>query len=70
MQYYVIKNNKTGHYWRGKGGQWGDFFNQASIYRIEGQAKSTVRDLVNRGFDVSIVPIIIMEGAVVLDEAI
>lgn len=63
MQYYVIKNNNSGHYWRGRGANaWGQFFNQASIYRILGQAEATKRDLECRGAQVTIVPIIIVEG--------
>ena len=47
MKYYVIKNPDTGLYFRGKGvNRWGPYFNQASIYRILGQAKDA-RDWIN-----------------------
>ena len=71
MQYYVIKNTDTGMYWRGRGSNaWGKYFNQASIYRIKGQAEATKRELEAYGTLVDIVPIIIMEGAIVLDETV
>ena len=39
IQYYIIKNPDTGLYFRGKGvNRWGKYMNQASIYRIKGQA--------------------------------
>ena len=65
MQYYVIKNNNSGMYWRGRGtNAWGKYFNQASIYRIKGQAEATKRDLEARGAQVTIVPVVIKEGVV------
>lgn len=48
MKYYVIKNPDTGLYFRGKGvNRWGPYFNQASIYRVLGQAKD-IRDWINQ----------------------
>ena len=49
MQYYVIKNKETGLYFRGKGvNRWGKYMNQASIYRIRGQADSSAREINER----------------------
>ena len=46
IQYYVIKNPDTGLYFRGKGvNRWGQYFNQASIYRIKGQAEFTAKEI-------------------------
>ena len=43
MQYYVIKDKKTSRYFRGKGvNRWGKYFNQASIYRVLGQAEENL----------------------------
>lgn len=65
IQYYVIKNPDTGLYFRGKGAnRWGPYFNQASIYRVLGQARDT-RDWINKchrnGERAVIVPIQIIE---------
>ena len=60
MQYYVIKDRKTGNYYRGKGvNRWGKYFNQASIFRVEGQARFSLHEikLNYRGEDVD--PVII-----------
>ena len=49
MQYYVIKNQETGLYFRGKGvNRWGKYMNQASIYRIRGQAEGSAREINER----------------------
>lgn len=46
MQYYVIKDRKTGNYYRGKGvNRWGRYFNQASIFRVEGQAEDSLEHI-------------------------
>lgn len=48
MQYYVIKDRKTGNYYRGKGvNRWGKFYNQASIFRILGQAMESLEHVKN-----------------------
>lgn len=65
VQHYVIKNPDTGLYFRGKGvNRWGKYFNQASIYRIKGQAKESC-DWINKchrnGERAIIVPIKIVE---------
>lgn len=65
VQYYVIKNPDTGHYFRGKGvNRWGPYFNQASIYRVRGQVEESC-DWINRchrdGERAVIVPIKIIE---------
>lgn len=69
-QYYVIRNKKTGFYFRGKGvNRWGKYFNQAAIYRIRGTAEASLRDISRRGEQAEIVPICITEtheGVVVL----
>jgi hypothetical protein len=46
MQYYIIKNADTGLYFRGKGvNRWGKYLNQASVYRIKGQAEGSAREI-------------------------
>jgi hypothetical protein len=62
MNYYVIKNKSTGEYYRGKGvNKWGKYFNQASIFRIKGQAEFSLKELEQRGNNVEIIPIQIIE---------
>jgi hypothetical protein len=62
MDYYVVKNRKTGLYFRGKGvNKWGPYFNQASIYRIRKMAEEAVDMENRRGADCVIVPIEIIE---------
>lgn len=62
MKYYVIKNKDTGMYFRGKGvNRWGNYFNQASIYRIKGTAESSLQDLLMRKENCEIVEIVITE---------
>lgn len=62
MNYYVIKNKSTGEYYRGKGvNKWGKYFNQASIFRIKGQAEFSLKELEQRGDNVEIIPIQIIE---------
>lgn len=62
MKYYVIKNKVTGMYFRGKGvNRWGQYFNQASIYRIRGTAESSLQDLLMRKENCEIVEIAITE---------
>lgn len=65
IQYYIIKNPDTGLYFRGKGvNRWGKYLNQASIYRVKGQAESSC-DWINLchrdGERAIIVPIKIIE---------
>ena len=46
IQYYVIKNPDTGLYFRGKGvNRWGKYLNQASIYRVKGQAEFSAKEI-------------------------
>jgi hypothetical protein len=60
--YYVVRDKKTGLYFRGKGvNRWGKYFNQASIYRVRGMAESTVKEISWRGEEAEIVPIQIIE---------
>ena len=48
MQYYIIKDKNTGDYYRGKGvNRWGKFYNQASIFRILGQATESLEHIKN-----------------------
>lgn len=48
MQYYIIKDKNTGNYYRGKGvNRWGKFYNQASIFRILGQATESLEHIKN-----------------------
>ena len=67
IQYYIIKNPDTGLYYRGKGvNRWGKYMNQASIFRIKGQAESSC-DWINHchrdGERAVIVPIKIIEDS-------
>lgn len=49
-KYYVIRDKNTGLYFRGKGvNRWGKYFNQASIYRVKGQAEHNVEAIAWRG---------------------
>lgn len=60
MQYYVIKDKKTGNYYRGKGvNRWGKYFNQASIFRVEGQAKFSFKEIKRNYRKEDIDPIIV-----------
>ena len=48
-KYYVIKNKVDGKYFRGKGmNRWGAQYNQATIYRVEGQAKNSCKEIAMR----------------------
>lgn len=61
--YYVIRNKETGFYFRGKGAnRWGQYHNQASVYRIKAHAENTLGWLLLRGEPVEIVPIRIVEN--------
>lgn len=63
MDYYVIKNKTTGEYYRGKGvNKWGKYYNQASIFRVKGQAECSLEELKRRGHDVEIRVVHIIEG--------
>ena len=63
MEYFVVKDRNTGLYFRGKGkNKWGQYFNQASIYRIRAMADNAVKDENRRsGADCIVVPIKIIE---------
>jgi hypothetical protein len=64
MEYFVVKDRKTGLYFRGKGvNKWGKYFNQASIYRIKSMAENAVEEENRRGADCVVVPIEIREKA-------
>lgn len=63
IPYFVIRDKKTGLYFRGKGvNRWGKYFNQATIYRVEGSAIASIRDIrYTGGEEVELVPIQIKE---------
>jgi hypothetical protein len=62
-EYYVVRDKNTGLYFRGKGvNRWGKHYNQASIYRIKGQAECTIKEVAWRGEQAEIVPIQIIEN--------
>ena len=62
-KYYVIRNKETGFYFRGKGAnRWGQYHNQASVYRMKAHAENTLGWLLLRGEPVEIVPIQIVEN--------
>lgn len=63
VNYYVIRNKETGFYFRGKGSnRWGQYHNQASVYRMKAQAENTLGWLLRHGEPVEIVPIQIVEN--------
>lgn len=65
IQYYVIRNTQTKMYFRGKGAnRWGQYLNQATIYRIRGTAESSLKDIERRHEQAEIVPIYIAEGII------
>ena len=46
IMYWAIKNPETGLYFRGKGvNRWGQYFNQASIYRVHGTAEFSAKEI-------------------------
>lgn len=62
-QYYVIRDKTTGLYFRGKGvNRWGKYYNQASIYRVRGQAEFSLKEIRRDGEQPEIVPIQITES--------
>ena len=62
MEYFVVKDSKTGLYFRGKGvNKWGKYFNQASIYRIKAMAENAVEEENRRGAACRVVQINICE---------
>lgn len=71
IQYYVIKNPDTGLYFRGKGvNRWGQYYNQASIYRVKGTAEFSCREInqyKRPGERAVVVPIRIIEETEVSD---
>ena len=59
--YYVLRNTETGMYFRGKGvNRWGKHFNQATIYRVKGTAKATIKEVAWRGEKAELVRIKIL----------
>lgn len=63
-RYYVIRNIDTGLYFRGKGvNRWGQYFNQATIYRVKGTAIHSLKEITWRGERAEIIPIQITECA-------
>ena len=63
IQYYVLRNKDTGMYFRGKGvNRWGKYFNQATIYRVKGNAEASAREVSWHGEKVEIVSIQIFEN--------
>lgn len=62
-EYYVVRDKNTGLYYRGKGvNKWGQYYNQASIYRIKAHAENTVEEESRRGANPEIVAIRIFES--------
>lgn len=60
--YYVLRNQETGMYFRGKGGnRWGKNFNQATIYRAKGTAEHSIKDVAWHGEKAELVRIKIVE---------
>jgi hypothetical protein len=58
LTYFVIRNKKTGLYFRGKGvNRWGEYFNQATIYRVRGTADNSCEELKHRGEESEVLPI-------------
>ena len=56
MDYYAIKDKATGFYYRGRGvNRWGKYLNQASIFRILGQAKCSLEEIHRRGEKESVI---------------
>lgn len=71
IEYYVVRNKNTGFYFRGKGAnRWGEYHNQASIYRIKAHAENTLGWLLLRGEPVEIVPIQIVENPTDIAEVV
>jgi hypothetical protein len=61
-RYYVIRSIDTGLYFRGKGAnRWGQYFNQATIYRVKGTAAHSLKEIAWHGERAEIVPIQIIE---------
>jgi hypothetical protein len=62
-EYYVVRDKNTGLYYRGKGvNKWGQYYNQASIYRIKAHAENTVEEESRRGASPEVVQIRIFES--------
>lgn len=60
--YYVLRNNETGMYFRGKGvNRWGKYFNQATIYRVKGTAEHSMKEVAWHGEKAELVRIKIVE---------
>ena len=56
MDYYAIKDKTTGFYYRGRGAnRWGKYLNQASIFRILGQAKFSLEEIHRGGEKESVI---------------
>ena len=66
--YYIIKDKKTGMYFRGQGAnRWGKYLNQVKVYRVKGQAENVLKSVAWRGDDPVLVPIQIIEDELVDD---
>lgn len=62
QDYYVLRNTETGMYFRGKGvNRWGKHFNQATIYRVEGTAEHSIKEVAWHGEKAELVRIKIVE---------
>lgn len=71
LEYYVIKSENTGYYFRGKGAnRWGKYFNQASVYRMKSHAENTAEWLCRHGEPSKIVPVQIVENAIDVVEVV
>lgn len=69
--YYIIRNKETGFYFRGKGAnRWGQYHNQASVYRMKAHAENTLGWLLRHGEPVEIVPIQIVENPTDIAEVV
>ena len=63
FKYYVVRNKKTGLYFRGKGvNKWGKYYNQASVYRFKKHAENAVEEETGRGNPTEVVEIRIAEA--------
>lgn len=61
QNYYIVKR-EDGMYYRGKGeNKWGQYYNQATIYRIKGQAEQSVEMEAYRGNKCKVVEVEIKE---------
>lgn len=71
FKYYVVRNKKTGQYFRGKGvNKWGKYYNQASIYRFKKHAENVVEEESRRSNPSEVVEIRITEATSDIEKAI